>query len=167
MAKILVFDKDVAARRPMTAAIASLGHEALFAADGYSVLPMAAEHKPALIILDYNPPHVDGYEILMRLRAAAAFASIPVVFSSTTPKFEIEMVVLDAPAVGYIDKPLDIKQLKETLAGLLGPSKPLPAKAVPPSRIPPPVAPLSPPPPVAFTGEADLDGVRDDIIELD
>jgi CheY-like chemotaxis protein len=156
MAKILVFDKDMAARGPMTAALASLGHQAVFAADGYSVLPMVAEHKPVLIILDYNPPHVDGYEILLRLRAAAAFASIPIVFSSSTPKFEIEMVVLDAPAVGYIDKPLDTKQLKEVLSGLIVPTKPEPK-----------AAPLAPPPTGAFSGEADLDGVRDDIIELD
>jgi len=169
MAKILVFDKDTETRGPMTAALAALGHEAVFAADGYSVLPMAAEHKPAVIILDYNPPHVDGYEILLRLRASAAHAAIPIVFSSATPKFEIEMVVLDAHSVGYLDKPLDAKQLKEALAGLLVPSKPAPKaapKAAPPAYIPPPGAPLGAPPAV-FSGEADLDGVRDDIIELD
>lgn len=152
MPKILVFDGDPAARGPMTAALAALGHEAVFAADGYSVLTLAAEHKPALIILDFNPPVVDGYQILLRLRAAAAFAAIPIVFSSATPKFEIEMIVMDAPAVGYIDKPLDSTQLKEILAGLIVAPKASPAKA---------------PSSASFSGEADLDGVRDDVIELD
>jgi CheY-like chemotaxis protein len=156
MAKILVFDGDAPAQRAMMAALSALGHEAIFSPDGYSVLPLAEKHLPAAFIIAYSPPEIDGLEIMKRLRAVAAFAATPVIFSSATPKFEIEMVVMDAPEVGYIDKPLDAKQLKETIAGfrLAGASA---------AAAPLPDA----PPPAAFSGEPDLDGVRSDIIELD
>lgn len=166
MAKILVYDVDVNFRGVLKAALASLGHEALLATDGYSVLPLAEQHRPALIILDFKLPEADGFEILKRLRSTAAFAATPVIFASATPKFEIEMVVMDAPAVGYVDKPLDVRQLKDAIVGLIGVEKPA-AKAAAPqaaSSIPPPGAPLPPP---VFNGEPDLDGTRDEVIDLD
>jgi len=162
MAKILIYDVDMNFREVLKGALASLGHEAVVANDGYSVLPLAEESRPALFILDFKLPEADGFEILKRLRSSASFAATPVIFASATPKFEIEFVVMDAPAVGYVDKPLDVKQLKEAIAGFIGTAKPAAAPAA--AVVPPPGAPLSPP---AFSGEADLDGVRDDVIDLD
>lgn len=172
MTKILVYDSDPAFRNAISAAVTSLGYEAVIANDGYNVLPLAEQHRPGAVIVDYKLPEADGAEILKRLRATQHSASTPVVFASATPKFEIEMTVMDAPAVGYVDKPLDVKQLKEVLASLVVPEKKAePPKAAPPAPqaapigyIPPPGAPLDAP---AFTGEADLDGSRDDVINLD
>lgn len=162
MAKILVYDADARFREVMKSALASLGHEAVLAPDGYSVLPLAEQHRPRLFVLDYKLPEADGFEILKRLRATPAFVATPIIFASATPKFEIEMTVMDAIGVGYVDKPLVVPQLKEALEALLGPTRPAapaPAPAAP--------APGAPPAPPAFTGEPDLDGVRDDVIELD
>ncbi len=153
-----MYDTDANFREAMKVALAKLGHETVFATDGYSVLPLAEQHRPRLIILDFKPPEVDGFEILKRLRVTAACASTPVIFASTTPKFEIEMVIMDAPAVGYIDKPLDVKQLQDGLESFIGVAKPAPAAvAVPKAAVPPP----------AFNGEPDLDGSRDGVIDLD
>ncbi|MDD5303696.1 MAG: response regulator [Elusimicrobia bacterium] len=167
MDKILVYDADPRFREVMKGALASLGYEAVIAADGYTVLPLAEQHRPRLFVLDYKLPEADGFEILKRLRAAPAFALAPVIFASVTPKFEIEMTILDAPAVGYIDKPLDVKQLKGAIEALIGPlvkAAAAPAAQPPMMDIPPPGAPLSAP---VFNGEPDLDGVRDDVIDLD
>lgn len=163
MPKILVYDVDVKFREALKSALTSLGHETVLASDGYSVLPLAEQNRPALIILDFKLPEADGFEILKRLRSSAAFAATPVIFASATPKFEIEFVVMDASAVGYVDKPLDVRQLKEAITALIGAAKPV---AAPPrmTAIPPPGAALPPP---VFNGEPDLDGTRDDIINLD
>jgi DNA-binding response OmpR family regulator len=166
--KILVYDLDAQFSAAVKATMTSLGYEAVIAEDGYSVLPLMDEHKPSLGIIDYTIPGADGFEILLRLRKTSFGATMPVIFASATPKFEIEMVVMDTPAIGYIDKPLDLRQLKEAVEALIG--KPVKA-APPPQTIPsiaPPGTPLSAPqaPPV-FTGEPDLDGSRDDVIDLD
>ncbi|UPT75167.1 MAG: response regulator [Elusimicrobiota bacterium] len=159
MAKIVIFDSDARVAAAIKTALASFGHEGIVSNDGYSILPLAEQHKPALFILDYKIPEADGFEILQRLRKTKGFEAAPVIFASATPKFEIEMVVLDAPAVAYVDKPLDAKQLREAVESFLAPA----AAAVPaeaPDDRPAPAA-------ASFTGEADLDGSRDGVIDLD
>lgn len=165
MARILVYDADARFGESLKGFLTSLGHETALAMDGYSVLPLAEQHRPSLFILDYKLPEAAGFEILKRLRATAAFAATPVIFASATPKFEIEMTVMDAIAVGYVDKPLDGGQLKKAIAAMLGAERPAPAPA---AAVPPPGAPLGEPPAApGFTGEADLDGGRDGVIDLD
>lgn len=171
MTKILIYDADPRFSDVLKATVTSLGYEVVIAADGYSVLPLAEMHRPRLIILDYKLPEADGFEILKRLRNTTMCAATPVIFASITPKFEIEMTIMDAPAVGYIDKPLDGAQLKEAVEALIGPlvkavAAPAAAAIVAPPRmdIPPPGAPLAAP---VFNGEPDLDGSREDVIDLD
>lgn len=165
MAKILVYDADARFGESLKTFLASIGHEPVLAADGYSVLPLAEQHRPNLFILDYKLPEAAGFEILKRLRATPAFAATPVIFASATPKFEIEMTVLDAVAVGYVEKPLNGAQLKEAIVSMLGRARPA---AAPAAAVPPPGAPLDEPAAGAgFTGEPDLDGSRSDVIELD
>lgn len=159
MATILVYDADVRFRENLKEALITLGHEAVVSPDGYSVLPLAEAHRPSLFILDFKLPEADGFEILKRLRAAPAFAATPVLFASVTPWLEIEMTVMNARAVGYIEKPLDLRRLKDAVDGFVAPAGAAPAAAAPPSA--------EPPPPAVFSGEADLDGARDGVIDLD
>lgn len=160
MAKILVFERDARVAEALKAAVASLGHEGVVAPDGYSVLPMAEQHRPAMFILEYKFPEADGFEILQRLRAKPEFAGVPVLFASETSKMELEMVVMDTPKVGYLDKPIDGLRLRAEVEAFLPPAAPPPSAA-------PKAAPAAAPAKPAFTGEADLDGQRDGVIDLD
>lgn len=153
---MLVFDLDPSAAAALKAVVTSLGHEAIVSPDGYSVLPLAEQHKPALLILEYRPPEADGFEILQRVRAKPDFAGLPVIFATTSSKMELEMIVMDTPAVGHAEKPLDPKALRAAVLDFL------PAAAAP---APKPAA--APAPKPAFTGEPDLDGSRDGVIDLD
>ncbi|PIR18075.1 MAG: hypothetical protein COV48_07920 [Elusimicrobia bacterium CG11_big_fil_rev_8_21_14_0_20_64_6] len=167
MTKILVYDANARFLEILKAAVTSLGYEAVAAADGYSVLPLVQQHAPRLVVLEYNLPDSDGVSILKRIRALPAFASTPAIFVTGVPRLEMEMLLLDAPAVDCIGKPLDTNQLKAAVESLLGPrvaAAPAPS-APPPTAAPSPAAPQSPPP--VFSGEPDLDGTRDDIIDLD
>jgi hypothetical protein len=81
-----------------------------------------------------------------------------VIFATTSSKMELEMIVMDTPAVGHAEKPLDPKAVREAVESFL------PKAAPPPSA--PRAAPAAPSKP-AFTGEPDLDGSRDGVIDLD
>ncbi len=171
MAKILVYDADAKFGEILKNALTSLGYEAVISNDGYNVLPLAEQHKPGLIILDYKLPEAGGFEILKRLRATKTCESTPIIFASATPKFEIEMTIMDAPFVGYIDKPLNAVQLRDAIKSLIRAETPAPKAAAAPSSgglgyIAPPGAPLDGGP-APFTGEADLDGTTDEVIDLD
>lgn len=163
MTKILIFDLDPRFATTMKEAVDLLGYEGVISPDAYSLPAFAEQHKPALFVLDYKIPGADGFELITRLRKASAFAATPIVFASTTPKFEIEMALLGAGGVDFVDKPLDTRQLKDAIEGLIGkpgggaPAAP-PQKAIP-AELDAPAA--------GFTGEPDLDGTRSDVVDLD
>lgn len=168
MSKILVYDANARFLEILKNAMTALGHEAVSAGDGYSVLPLVQQHAPRLVVLEYNLPDSDGVSILKRIRALPAFASTPAIFVTGVPRLEMEMLLLDAPAVDYIGKPLDINRLKVAVDSLLGPqakAAPVPAAQPAVPQAPPPAA--APAPPPVFSGEPDLDGTRDDVVDLD
>jgi CheY-like chemotaxis protein len=53
-----------------------------FANDGQQTFEVLKTGKPDLIVLDIMLPDIDGFEILKRLKAAAATKAIPVIFLS-------------------------------------------------------------------------------------
>ncbi len=93
----------VLARRP--------GISMLGADTGGLGLTLAAEHRPAAVLLDLDLPDLPGAEVLRRLRRHPDTASIPVVvLSADATDTQIE-TLLAAGAQAYLTKPLDIREL--------------------------------------------------------
>ena len=88
------------------------GQEALdylMASGGESVLP-------AVIILDLNMPHMDGFEFLRRIKTEPRFAAIPVVVL-TTSQFDRDLTQSYAlGASSCLTKPGDFEQLVKMAA---------------------------------------------------
>src|SRR5262245_33003509 len=56
------------------------GYQVELAPDGRTAQQLiAALHPPAIAILDVMLPHVDGYQLLARLRATAGWEKVPVI----------------------------------------------------------------------------------------
>jgi len=68
----------------------------------------AAESPPPpdLLLLDIMMPKMDGYQVLARLRANPATATIPVIFITALAAEEDEQRGFDLGAVDYITKPI-------------------------------------------------------------
>jgi signal transduction histidine kinase/CheY-like chemotaxis protein len=78
---------------------------------GTIALELARELHPVLILLDLHLPDMSGEEALRRLKSDPATASIPVVvLSADVTPGRIERI-LDAGAVGYLAKPVDVPRL--------------------------------------------------------
>lgn len=82
-------------------------------------MDLAAAHRPALILLDINPPEMDGYAILPQLRASPRTRDIPVVgISANAMPRDMER----ARAAGfsaYLTKPLEVGKLLAVVDGIL------------------------------------------------
>jgi len=82
-------------------------------------IELAEAHGPDLILLDINLPEMDGYAVLARLRAGARTRSIPVIgISANAMPRDLERA-RSAGFADYLTKPLDIKQLLDTIHRVL------------------------------------------------
>ena len=83
----------------------------LTAPNGAAGIRIARRYRPNLILLDLNLPDLQGDEVLARLHADAATASIPVLMiSADATQGQIDRL-LAAGARAYLTKPLDVKRL--------------------------------------------------------
>ena len=90
----------------------SNGQEAL----DYLLAPRRESVLPAVIILDLNMPHMDGFEFLRRIKTEPRFAAIPVVVL-TTSQFDRDLTQSYAlGASSCLTKPGDFEQLVKMAA---------------------------------------------------
>jgi DNA-binding NarL/FixJ family response regulator len=72
------------------------------APDGAAALEMAAAHKPDVILLDINLPHVGGLEVLAKLKAA--HPKIPVIIVSSQSTMKTVSQTRELGAAAYVLK---------------------------------------------------------------
>ena len=91
------------------------GYATLEATSGEEALELAAEHEPALVLMDVQLPGIDGVEALARLRADEKTASIPVLALTAQAMSGDRERFLEAGFDGYLSKPVDIAELIQTV----------------------------------------------------
>lgn len=82
-------------------------------------LRLAAQHQPAVILLDIQMPELDGYEVLRRLQAVPAFKNTPIAALSANAMEEDIKAGLAAGFVDYFTKPFDVATLLRSVQALL------------------------------------------------
>jgi PAS domain S-box-containing protein len=93
----------------------------LTAMQGSRGLDLARAQRPDLVLLDVHLPDMPGDEVLRRLQADAATRHIPVMVISADATHHQEERLTAAGARAYLTKPIDIRQLRATLASLVPP----------------------------------------------
>jgi PAS domain S-box-containing protein len=89
--------------------------ELIVANSGRSGLDMARQHQPQLILLDLNLPDINGHEVLLQLRGWPETASIPVVVLSADATAGRRSRLMEAGALAYLTKPLDVKKFYDVI----------------------------------------------------
>ena len=80
-ASVLVVDDDESARAFVSSVIERVGIPTQLAASGIEALELAAERRPAMVLLDVSMPGISGYETCHELRNRFG-PSLPIVFLS-------------------------------------------------------------------------------------
>lgn len=117
--KILVVEDHPLNRELIVTVLRARGYTVLEAKDGLGLLERVKAERPALIIMDLQLPHIDGFTLTRQLKADVETRDIPVVASSSFAKPEDQMQALNAGCVASLTKPLNLPVLLETVAGLL------------------------------------------------
>lgn len=105
---VLIVDDEPQIRRLLTVTLEANGYRVLSAVTGNEGLVLAAQHRPALIILDIGLPDLSGKVILNRLRE---WSNAPVIILSVLGDEKGKVDALDAGADDYITKPFNSDEL--------------------------------------------------------
>ena len=102
---ILVVDDEANIRRLVEIHLRHAGHRVTTACDGNDALAKLRAERPDLILSDVIMPHMDGFELLRRLKADPEMASIPVVLLTVKALNEDIFTGWQGGAHYYLTKP--------------------------------------------------------------
>jgi CheY-like chemotaxis protein len=105
-ATILVIEDNPDNIRLVAYVLRAHGYEPLLATSGAEGLQIAGEAKPQLILLDIRMPHMDGYEVVARLRQMDLKDTTIVAVTASAMVGDRERIT-SAGFDGYIQKPID------------------------------------------------------------
>jgi two-component system cell cycle response regulator len=109
--KILSVDDSSLVRRAVARAFARFECTIIEAENGELGLQQVREHRPDLIVLDYNMPVMDGVEMLKQLRADDALKGTKVIMLTANSNPETVTAVARLGVREYITKPFQEDQL--------------------------------------------------------
>lgn len=111
--RILVVDDDALSRKLLRHTLAKAGYDCRESSDGTAALQMVHAEQPALLLLDFDMPGLNGAEVLKRLRADSdpAVAQIPTIMLTGHGSEASEVLCLEAGADDFVTKPINLAVL--------------------------------------------------------
>ena len=94
------------------------GYETMEAATGFEAVEKATADKPDLIVMDLGLPGMSGVDAAKILKDNPSTAHIPIVAHSAWSAEEWAEITRDAGMIDFLQKPVPIKVMKETIEKL-------------------------------------------------
>jgi DNA-binding response OmpR family regulator len=116
-AQILHVDDDPDIRLMMSACLKEFGYVVATAATNAEALELAKRIKFDLFILDVRLPDGNGIELCQRVNELQP--NSPVVYYSAYASNEEQKAALSVAGDAYLKKPVSVRVLEQTIAGLL------------------------------------------------
>lgn len=113
-AKILIVDDSRMVRVMVRETLEAAEHQVIEAEDGADALEKLDAVRPDLIVTDINMPRLDGLGLIRALRERPEHQLTPILVLSTEASDDIKRNGKDAGATGWLVKPFDPEQLRQT-----------------------------------------------------
>lgn len=117
---VLICDDEAPIRRIVAAKLMSAGLAVIEAADGRQGLAAARQHKPSVIVSDYQMPELDGLAMCKTLRAAADTAQIPTILLTARGHMVPASDLDQTSIVRLMAKPFSARDLLNAVLELTG-----------------------------------------------
>jgi len=120
--KLLVVDDSSAIRKIIKASADVLQMETEEAQDGVEALEkLSAVYKEIdLILLDWNMPEMNGYDVLVEIKSNDKYKHIPVMMVTTEGQKSSIIAAVRAGAANYLTKPFTMDALESKIMECLG-----------------------------------------------
>ncbi|MCL2807870.1 MAG: response regulator [Coriobacteriia bacterium] len=120
--KLLIVDDSSVIRKVIRAATDVLEIEAEEARDGVEALEMiqALHEELCLILLDWNMPRKNGYEVLLEIKSDERYKHIPVMMVTTEGQRDNTVAAVRAGASNYLTKPFTVEEMEVKIIECLG-----------------------------------------------
>lgn len=124
MKNVLVVDDDPSVLTVASKRLEAEGVRTLTADNGTDGLRMIKEHRPDVVVLDLMMPRMHGYTLIQEIRNDPALGHVRIlVTSAKTYSSDIERT-RRLGADRYLSKPYDLQEFWDTVAELLGQTRP-------------------------------------------
>jgi two-component system, OmpR family, KDP operon response regulator KdpE len=105
---VLVIDDEPQIRRLLSLTLEANGFRVVVASGGGEGLLLAAQQRPAAVLLDLGLPDLPGRDVLRRLRE---WSEVPVIILTALDAESEKIAALDAGADDYVTKPFNTGEL--------------------------------------------------------
>ncbi|MCP4296760.1 MAG: response regulator [Proteobacteria bacterium] len=109
--EIMVVEDNISSLKYLSNILVKEGYSVRPAVDGELALRSVRARRPDLILLDFNLPDQDGVEVCRELKSDAGTCDIPIIFTSAMSGTTIKVRALEAGAVDYVTKPLEVSEV--------------------------------------------------------
>jgi len=117
--KILVIDDSSTNVVLLNAVLLQYGYEVITAFSAKEAFRILEKESPDLILLDLLMPEISGFDFLGEIKKKKKLKNIPVVIVSAVGSKENVSLTQELGAVSFINKPVNIEELLNTVSGLL------------------------------------------------
>ena len=116
---VLLVDDEPSNLRLLQTLLKAEGFATLSAESGAEALVLAEQRKPDIILLDIMMPQMDGFEVVLRLKANPDTRHIPIIMVTALDDRASRLKALDMGAGEFLSKPVDRMELTIRVKNLL------------------------------------------------
>lgn len=114
--KILIIDDDHRNIFALSAVLKAKGYQCLSATGAEEGLEILANDPDVVVVLmDMMMPGMDGYQAISKMKNTAEFKDLPVIAVTAQAMLGDRERCLNAGAVGYVAKPINVEELVKLL----------------------------------------------------
>jgi two-component system cell cycle response regulator DivK len=113
---ILIVEDNEKTRKLLRDVLQFKGYRTIEAEMGEDGVNLAMQHKPDLILMDYQLPGIDGIEAFRRIRNSPDTAHIPIVAVTASAMPEDAKKMKTAGFDGFLTKPINVKGFVQFVA---------------------------------------------------
>ena len=124
MSRILIVEDNDKNLKLVRDVLQAKGYTTLEAGTAEDGLAIARGEAPDLILMDIQLPGMGGIEALKALRADPATAALPVVAITASVMQQDRQEIMRAGFDGFVEKPINLRGLLDTIQKAMLPGKP-------------------------------------------